>query len=636
MTMRAKLAKQIDRAFLILGTIFSIYLIITIIQLFQQASEHYTTFVLAIFVLTALLTIRDILGGESKGFKFWSRLSLFGLASIVSIIVGVYLRYHAVRLETIQPFITNQDIIIGWFMLGSLLLLTWFHWGTILTLMIAASILYFFQGHFLTSPILTHDEFSTSFSMSYMGLSTTGGIFWFVPLAADKIFFLIIFAALLLGFGMLPLVMEAGKLVGKYLRGGAAFPAVFGSAAIGTVMGQAVSNTMLTGQLTIPMMKKSGYSAELAGAIEAVASTSGQFLPPILGLAAFIIAAFLNIAYIEVALAATLPSLLKVGCMIIAVLIAARAFNLTAIPGDIDKNLIYRLLPVFLIPFIVLFVLLLLYYSPNIASLYGIASMLVVGFLFQGKKHRPTLNTFKDSFKNGLEICIVLCLLVIAIGPIAQMATTTNVAGNLSSFFYKIIPHNVLLILGISMIVSMILGLGLPTPVAYLIAALTLAPFLQEFGIPAIVAHLFVFYFAVFSTISPPVAISCLAACKISGGRFVGTTIESLRIALPSFFVPFAFVFNQDLLIFPKVTALGVIAFFMVLLTEFYLTVALYGYFLRKLNAIERSFFALSSALMMYYIIVHHASGYSLAMFLGIGAVGILWILITKQRNTTR
>ena len=352
MTMRAKLAKQIDRAFLILGTIFSIYLIITIIQLFQQASEHYTTFVLAIFVLTALLTIRDILGGESKGFKFWSRLSLFGLASIVSIIVGVYLRYHAVRLETIQPFITNQDIIIGWFMLGSLLLLTWFHWGTILTLMIAASILYFFQGHFLTSPILTHDEFSTSFSMSYMGLSTTGGIFWFVPLAADKIFFLIIFAALLLGFGMLPLVMEAGKLVGKYLRGGAAFPAVFGSAAIGTVMGQAVSNTMLTGQLTIPMMKKSGYSAELAGAIEAVASTSGQFLPPILGLAAFIIAAFLNIAYIEVALAATLPSLLKVGCMIIAVLIAARAFNLTAIPGDIDKNLIYRLLPVFLIPFL--------------------------------------------------------------------------------------------------------------------------------------------------------------------------------------------------------------------------------------------------------------------------------------------
>jgi len=634
--MRHELAKQIDRAFLILGTIFSIYLIITIIELFQQASEHYTTFVLGIFILTALVTVRDILSGESKGFKFWFRLSFFGLASIVSIIVGVYLRYHAVRLETIQPFITNQDIIMGWFMLGSLLLLTWLHWGTILTSIIALSIAYFFLGHLLTSPIVRHGEFSTFFSMSYMGMSNTGGIFWFVPLAADKIYFLIIFAALLLGVGMLPLVMEAGKWVGKYVRGGAAFPAVIGSAAMGTVMGQAVSNTMLTGQLTIPMMKKNGFSANVAGAIEAVASTSGQLLPPILGLAAFIIAAYLNIPYIEVALAATLPSLLKVGCMVIAIIIAARAFNLSVLHADIDKNLIFRLFPAFFVSFVVLFVLLLLYYSPNIAALCGIAGMLAVCFLFQGKKYRPTFKTLKDNFKEGLNICTVLCLLLIAIGPLAQMATTTNIAGNLGIVLARLVPHNLSLVLVGTMFVSMVLGLGLPTPVAYLIGALTLSPFLQELGLSALSAHLFIFYFAVFSTISPPVAISCLAAAKISKGSFLGTTGESLRIALPSFFVPFAFVFNVDLLSFPKVTALGLIAFFMVLLTEVYLTVALYGYFLRKLNAIERSFFALSSALMMYYLIVHHASGYSLAMFLGIGSVGILWILITKHRITTR
>jgi TRAP transporter 4TM/12TM fusion protein len=631
--MRHELAKQIDRTFLILGTIFSIYLIVTIIELFQQASEHYTTFTLGIFILTGLVTVRDILASESKGFKFWFRLSLFGLASIVSIIAGIYLRYHAIRLETIQPFITNQDIIMGWFMLGSLLLLTWLHWGSILTSIIALSIAYFFLGHLLASPIIRHDEFSTFFSMSYMGMSTTGGIFWFVPLAADKIYFLIIFAALLLGVGMLPLVMEAGKWVGKYVRGGAAFPAVFGSAAMGTVMGQAVSNTMLTGQLTIPMMKKNGFSANVAGAIEAVASTSGQFLPPILGLAAFIIAAYLNIPYIEVALAATLPSLLKVGCMVIAVLVAARAFNLGVLDADIDRSLIFRLFPAFFVSFVVLFVLLLLYYSPNIAALCGIAGMLSVCFLFQGKKYRPTFKTLTDNFKEGLTICTVLCLLLIAIGPLAQMATTTNIAGKLGVILARLVPHNLPLVLVGTMFVAMVLGLGLPTPVAYLIGALTLSPFLQELGLSALAAHLFIFYFAVFSTISPPVAISCLAAAKISKGSFLGTTVESLRIALPSFFVPFAFVFNADLLMFPKVTALGLIAFFMVLLTEVYLTIALYGYFLRKLNVIERSFFAVSSALMMYYLIVHHASGYSLAMFLGLGSVGILWILITKQRN---
>jgi len=633
--MRHNLAKHLDRAFLVFGTAFSLYLIITIVELFQQASEHYTTFVLGIFILVGLLTVRDILDDKSKGFRFWFRLCLFGLASMVAISVGIYLRYNAIRLETIQPFITNQDIMVGWFMLGSLLVLTWLHWGTILTSIIALSILYFFQGHLLSSPIISHGEFSTFFSMSYMGMSTTGGIFWFVPVASDKIFFLIIFASLLLGVGMLPLVMETGKWIGKYIRGGAAFPAVFGSAAMGTVMGQAVSNTMLTGQLTIPMMKKNGFSANVAGAIEAVASTSGQLLPPILGLAAFIMAAYLNIPYIEVALAATLPSLLKVGCMIIAVIIAARAFNIGVLHADINKMLILRLFPAFFVSFVVLFVLLLLYYSPNIAALCAIAAMLAVSLLFQGKKYRPSFKTFVDHFKKGLNICTVLCLLLIAIGPLAQMATTTNIAGNLGVVLAKLIPGNLPLVLVGAMIVSMVLGLGLPTPVAYLIGALTLSPFLQEYGLSAISAHLFIFYFAVFSTISPPVAISCLAAAKISNGTFLGTTRESLRIALPSFFVPFAFVYNEDLLVFPNVTALGMIGFFMVLYVEVCLTVALYGYFFRKLNLIERLFSALISAVGMYALIAYHSNVHAFAIIFGFGVLATLWVFFTRNRVTT-
>ncbi len=633
--MRQRLAKQLDRAFLIIGVVFSLYLIVTIVELFQQASEHYTTFVLGIFILVALLTIRDILGDKSTGFKFWFRLSLFSLASIVAISVGAYLRYNAIRLETIQPFITDQDIIVGWFMLGSLLILTWLHWGAILTSIIALSILYFFQGHLFGSPIIRHDEFSTFFSMSYMGMSTTGGIFWFVPVASDKIFFLIIFASLLLGVGMMPLLMETGKWIGKYVRGGAAFPAVFGSAAMGTVMGQAVSNTMLTGQLTIPMMKKNGFSSNVAGAIEAVASTSGQLLPPILGLAAFIMAAYLNIPYIEVALAATLPSLLKVACMVIAVVIAARAFNIGVLHADINKTLILRLFPAFFVSFVVLFVLLLLYYSPNIAALCAIAVMLVVSILFQGKKYRPSFKTFVHHFKEGLNICTVLCLLLIAIGPLAQMATTTNIASNLGIFLAQVVPDNLPLVLVGTMIISMVLGLGLPTPVAYLLGALTLSPFLIEYGLSALSAHLFIFYFAVFSTISPPVAISCLAAAKISKGTFLGTTVESLRIALPSFFVPFAFVFNEDLLVFPRVTTLGAIAFIMVLLVEIYLTIALYGYFMRKLNAVERLFSAIISCVGMYTIIVYHAGFYPFAIIFGLCLVGALWVFFTKDRIVT-
>jgi TRAP transporter 4TM/12TM fusion protein len=618
---------MLNRVFFIIGIIFSSYIITTIIRLFQDPSQHYTTFVLGIMILSALLTMRDIIASDSSGFKYWFQLTLFGSASVVSIFAGLYLRYNALHLTMIQPFISQTDILVGWLMICALLLLTWYHWGTILTVMIVLAIAYFIFGHHLSSHILTHDEFSLAFSMSYLGMDTIGGIFWFVPLAADKIYFLIIFAALLIGIGMLPLVIELGKWMGRYVKGGAAFPAIVGSALTGSVMGQAVSNTMLTGQLTIPMMKKHGYDANLSGAIEAVASTSGQLLPPILGLAAFIIAAYLNIAYIQVALCATLPAFLYIGGVVIGIMLAARVLNLGYLIEKVDKPMILRLFPAFAGSFIIVLVLLLLYYSPNIAAISGIGIMLLFSMIFQGKQ-RPTLKTLKDGLTNGLEVCTVLCLLLLAIGPIAQMATTTNLAGKLSVVLSNVVPPNLLFILAGAMVVSIILGMGLPTPVAYLVVALTLTPFLQEVGVPALYAHMYVFYFAVFSTISPPVAISCLAAAKLSGGTFLGTAVEALKLSIPTFLIPFAFIYNPDLLIFPRVTLAGFGAFVLVLLAMFWLAVALHGYFLRRLRMFERLFSGLVALGGMWYLISH--SRYLLISFIVAGVIIGLWLFFSR------
>ena len=626
--MRSKTVRMLNRFFFIIGIIFSIYIITTIIRLFQDPSQHYTTFVLGIMILSALLTIRDIIASDSSGFKYWFQIILFGSASVVSIFAGLYLRYNALHLTMIQPFISQTDILVGWLMICALLILTWYHWGTILTVMIALAIAYFIFGHHLSSPILTHDEFSLAFSMSYLGMDTIGGIFWFVPLAADKIYFLIIFAALLIGIGMLPLVIELGKWMGRYVKGGAAFPAIVGSALTGSVMGQAVSNTMLTGQLTIPMMKKHGYDANLSGAIEAVASTSGQLLPPILGLAAFIIAAYLNIAYIQVALCATLPAFLYIGGVIIGILLAARVLNLGYLFEKVDKTMIVRLFPAFAGSFIIVLVLLLLYYSPNIAAISGIGIMLLFSMIFQGKQ-KPTFKTLKAGLTNGLEVCTALCLLLLAIGPIAQMATTTNLAGKLSVVLSNAVPPNLLFILAGAMVVSIILGMGLPTPVAYLVVALTLTPFLQEVGVPALYAHMYVFYFAVFSTISPPVAISCLAAAKLSGGTFLGTAVEALKLSIPTFLIPFAFIYNPDLLVFPRVTLAGLGAFLLVLLAMFWLAVALHGYFLRRLGMIERFFSGLAALGGMWYLINH--SRYLLISFLVAGLMIGLWLHFSRK-----
>jgi TRAP transporter 4TM/12TM fusion protein len=626
--MRSKISGLLDKLFLTVGIVFIVYLSSTIISLFQEASEHYTTFVLGVILLTGLITIRNILNSKSQGIRFWLSLAVYGTAALACLAASIYLRVHAVRLETIQPFIEPIDIQVGWVMLGSLLVLTFYHWGSILTLMIAAAMAYFFAGHLIPSPLLQHEPFSSYFAMSYMGMSTTSGIFWMVPLASDKIFFLIIFASLLIGVGMLPLVMEVGKWMGQYIRGGAAFPAIFGSAMTGSVMGQAVSNTMLTGRLTIPMMKRNGFSSELAGAIEAVASTSGQLLPPILGMAAFIIAAFLNIAYIKVALSATLPALLYISGVTICVLTAARVLDLGYLTEKVDKMKIIRLFPSFAVGFGSVLVLLLLYYSPNIAALVGIAGMLAVAFC-QGRKYRPTLRTLRTSLHEGLDIVTVLCLLLIAIGPIAQMATTTNLAGKLSSVLANSVPNSLMLVLLGTMVVSLVLGMGLPTPVAYLVVALTTVSFLQEFGLPSLVAHMFVFYFAVYSTISPPVAISCLAAAKISGGTFFGTAYEAMKISLPTFIIPFVFVYNPELLAFPQLTANGTAIFLLTILIQYTMAIALYGFIFRKINWLERLVFAAVCLGGLYFVFTHDPFVLAVTAVIGIGL--IVWIFMTRK-----
>lgn len=631
--MKQKIKFWLERLFFIIGIVFTLYIISTSIEIFQEPSQHYTTFYLGIMLLSALLMASNIIAEPNlTGLKFWIKLGFFGCVSILSIFLAIYLRYHAVRMTQVQPFFGQFDMVIGVLILVSLLIINWYFWGTLLTAMISLAISYVFWGHRLVLPFLCHDEFSASFCLSYMGLDTTSGIFWFVPLAADNIYLLIIFAALLIGIGMLPLVIELGKWMGQHVKGGAAFPAIVGSALTGTVMGQAVSNTMLTGQLTIPMMKKAGFTPDFAGAIECVASTSGQFLPPILGLAAFIIAAFLNIAYIEVAMAATLPALLFVGGVVIAVLLRAQAKGLGVWKEHVDYNLIMRLMPSFAGSFLTVLVLLLLYYSPSVAALSGIVVMIALSF-FQGDR-RPTLKTFGKSLKDGLEVVVPLCVLLLAIGPIAQMATVTNLAGKLSTLLSNTLPHNVLLILMGTMVISIFMGTGLPTPVAYLVVALTLVPFLQELGVIALTAHLFCFYFAVYSTISPPVAISCLAAAKLSGGSFFGTARESLRIALPGFLIPYIFVFNSDLLLFPRMSLMGLWAFILTLVVMFYFSVGLFGFLKMQLSWWERIFSYLCAYLGVWYL--KNLSFVLLAAFIACCTIFSLWVFLFKKRYTVQ
>ena len=295
-----------------------------------------------------------------------------------------YVRLNAVHLEITQPFFTDTDMVFGWLMTISILMLTFIHWGWLLTTVITVAITYFFFGHMIENPLFTTPEYDAKFVMNYIGLGTNQGFYYLAQVAADSVYFLIVYAAILLGVGMLDMVLEVGKVTGRRVAGGAAGPAVIGSGIVASIMGQAVSNVVLTGRLTIPMMKKHGYSASMAGAIEATASTAGQIMPPILGLAAFIIASFLNRPYVEVAMAAMLPGLLYMTGVSIAIVVYAKRHDLPKLVEVADTQMIKRLLPTFLISFGVVLWLLLGYRSPAIAGLAGIVLALVL-CLFPGQ-----------------------------------------------------------------------------------------------------------------------------------------------------------------------------------------------------------------------------------------------------------
>jgi len=452
----------------------------------------------------------------------------------------------------------------------------------------------------------------------------TQGFFLFAQTAADDIFFLVIYATTLFGLGMMPMIVEAGRLAGGRMKGGAAAPAIIGSGAVAAVMGTAVSNVVLCGRFTIPLMVRGGYSRPMAGAIEATASTAGQIMPPVLGLSAFLIAAFLGIAYIEVVKAAVLPGLLYMTGVTIGVVVYAKRHDLPRLEGSANLALVRRLIPTFLVSFVVVIVMLVNYYSPSMAGLAGIVTALMLS-AFQGP-YRPTLKGMRAALIDGLVLVSLLSLLLIAIGPLGQAFQTTNLSGKLGIWLIGILPDSRIVLLMGAAVLSIVLGIGLPTPVAYVIAALAVVPFMIQIGIAPLQAHYFAFYFAIYATLSPPVAESVLAAAKLAGSGFWETGIHAMKLAATTFIIPFAFVFNPELMAFPKFSLAMGWAVAEVLVVQLASSIFLYGYFSRALGRIERAGF-LAAVLLGYAAIMRPEAMYTYLAY-GLTALLMAWAVL--------
>lgn len=403
----------------------------------------------------------------------------------------------------------------------------------------------------------------------------------------------ILFGQILLHFGGGDMLNNiALSLFGRY-RGGPAKGSIVGSSLVGSITGSPVTNVLLTGSVTIPLMKKNGYTSTQAGAIEAVASTGGQIMPPVMGIAAFIIAETLGLPYSEIALAALVPALLFYICLFLQVdLIAGRDGISRLSKENIPVfSKIIRTAWMIVAPLAALIYFLFIQgYSPPVAGVYASAVAIII-LSFQKKIIKKWLKLFYDIFLDTGRTMIEIGLVLGAAGLVVGVTGITGLGFNIGYILTSVAEHGLLILLIMSAIVSIVLGMGMPAVAAYTLVAVLVAPTIVQFGIDPVAAHLFVFYFAILSNFTPPVAMSCFAAAPIAKESPHKIGFRAMRLGLVAYIVPFLFVYAPEMLLrsdgsvhWTSTTITIVTA----LIACYFLAIAVEGFFLEKLSTAKR------------------------------------------------
>lgn len=471
------------------------------------------------------------------------------LCIAASLIVGVYVFQKADQFALRALTINTSDTIVG--IVGMVLVFeaTRRVMGWVMPAIAGVFMAYAFFGPYMPD-IIAHRGFGIE-RIAYQMFYTMEGVFG-QPLAVSATFVavFVIFAAFLRKTGAGDFFMDiAFSLFGRY-RGGPAKVAIVSSTLFGTFSGSAVANVVGTGTLTIPLMKSTGYKSHFAAAVEAVASTGGQIMPPVMGAAAFLITEFIGIPYTKIAVAALVPALLYYFTVYVMVDLEAAKTNLVGLPSDKLPSFKKKLKEgwPFLAPLVVLIYLLAESGStPSLAAFWSIITVVVVAFIHPAYKFtvRDCLKCLESGGRGVVEVAAACATAGIIIGVI----TLTGMGLKLSMILVNLAAGSTLLLLILTAVVCLILGMGVPTTAAYLIVATLVAPALIKMGVYPLAAHMFVFYYAVVSMITPPVALASYAAAGIAQCSPMQVGVTSVRMGIVALIVPFMFVYGPQLLL---------------------------------------------------------------------------------------
>jgi TRAP transporter 4TM/12TM fusion protein len=588
---RAGVARALSVVVAAEAAVLVVYQLVDVWLTLQPVSRYYSLFFGAVFSMSVFMALQELL--ESRA--HWGKIALLSLALVAGLLGPVYLWLNIEHLETSAGLLDRRDVIVGLVALAGIIVAGFFTWGAILTGVVCLALAYFFWGDHVPG-FLGHTPYTVEFVVSYTTLHPVLGIYWLIPLTAEVVFYVLLFSSVLAHTGAIGALLEIGKAVGRRISGGAAYPAVVGSALVGTMVGQAVANVVITGRITIPQMKRQGFKPEMAAAIETSASTGSLIMPPIMGLGAFVMAFFLNVSYIAVALAATLPALLYYAGVGLGVYFHAKATGVERIRDAIDWPLVARVLPTFVVSLGVLTALMLMMYTPRLAGFWALVVAVLVPFLIQGR-YRPRLRAVWDGLLDGARTAAKMGLLLALIGPVAQTVITSGLGPSVANaLVLSAVGKVAVLALPLVMVATLACGAVIPEAATYIIMALALAPFLEELGYSRVAAHMFVFYYSIFATIIPPVAITAMTAAQLAGASFMETSIRAMKLAFIGLFVPYVFIFNTTLLDFPNVSAAQLLSVGATVLGLVGLSAAWWGWLAKPLAWQGRLLVALAGA----------------------------------------
>ena len=525
---------------------------------------------------------------------------------IVLMVVGsasfFYFAANALPLIKLATRIETIHVVIG--VIGILVLVELCRRcvGIPILCVVGVLLVYTFYNQFSFNPSFYNALKNIVYKLFY---TTSGVIGTPINVCFTYIVLFIIFGAFLERTGIANFFIDFANRLAGWSSGGPAKVAVISSALCGMVSGSSVGNTVTTGSVTIPMMKKTGYKPEFAGAVEDAASTGGQIMPPIMGAAAFLMAEYMDLPYAEVAVKAILPAILYFTGIFIAVHLEAKKLGLHGISrselpkwGYLAKN-IYLILPLILLVWLVSSGAKTMAFSAALSILaafvIGFVHKLLENIRVMGVK-KAIMSTIKstilsaiDALAAGAKGAITVAVACAMAGIIAGCITVTGLASILINAIVQLAGNATIVGLVLTMICCIVLGMGVPTTANYCIMASTCAPILIQLGFPAVAAHFFVFYFGIVADITPPVALAAYAGSAIAKSNPMKTGINATKLAIAAFIVPYIFAYNPSMLFVGDVAWYDVIIISITaLLGLFGIAAALNGYLYRKIPVILR------------------------------------------------